>query len=1067
MKVKRHTKLDDKNDATLNTEEIDHCENVNERAIAGKRKANNDEVIPKKKEKFNKDLYAAPTVEELNQLRETENLFHSNLFRLQIEEVLSQVKVKDKYKKLFDAWFVKFKEYIESIEETEECPLTEEESLHKLEAVVPITNIPEQRKGTYCFKKPSSVSVVGSYALGTVIGPQVSVDVSVEMPSSLFQKLDYQNYRYIRKRAIYLTFIASKIREDLAKSVKFVHDGENRRPYLKLIPAGSLGKKYTIFVKITAHENSFKLGRFHPMKNGVRPSWIFNEGTQDESLIPTPKYNTLILYDLVASETNYRNSKLLREYPSIRDGIILLKIWLTQRCMTDGYDGFNGHVLTMYVLYLLHTRKLSTFMSSYQIIRNVFNSLANSDWCHDGITMCQDDGITTRILEYHKYFDCVFLDATGYHNIAANISTETFNWVKNQADIAIKCLDNAHTDSFQILFMRKIPFHQAFDNIIRFHDTVALESIVDEKSPYMDKVDFGTNKRSQAVKLLVLVLKKGLGKRVSLITVLPSNRTEWEVTEEPPKTMGFIFIGLQLNPEFCFNIVEKGPPANLPEIKITKFQYGTGEEATIRLIHVFNSLEKELTSLTDLPLTISGIQGSSAVLRYTDVFPPLATVHLPEKNLEARENCYIFRDATLNRLPKLVPCIEASIQLSSSGKWPDEIEAVRKVKTAFHIQIAECLRKNNQLKTQAGPHYVDVLKEGYVFRLTVAHQKEINLLKQQIDEDGVIKYRDNKQSIELEKKLFHLPKITGALHGLHSQEPSFGPTCCLAKRWLSSQLLDNSHIPDIVVELLVASMYLIPEPYRPAQHPQVAFLRLLETFARNNWSTDPVIVNFNNEMTRDEIVTVENIFRTSRESLPALFISTPYDHQNSIWTSKGPNQLILNRMASLARESLKIIDTQIESYTGLKWKPMFQPPLSEYDCLIHLKPSMCPRRFQAIELESDHPVIDWHTYKYHHQQKIPIVNFDPVQYFLTDLRIGYDKYALFFHDTYGGTTIGVLLRPDSLDRKDFKVSNVDCRILDDSGKLLLNVSTMIEDFYILGRGLVDSIDVQSKKVSMN
>lgn len=47
----------------------------------------------------------------------------------------------------------------------------------------------------------------------------------------------------------------------------------------------------------------------------------------------------------------------------------------------------------------------------------------------------------------------------------------------------------------------------------------------------------------------------------------------------------------------------------------------------------------------------------------------------------------------------------------------------------------------------------------------VAHQKEIALLKQQVGDDGVIKYRENNESIELEKKLFHLPKLTSALHG--------------------------------------------------------------------------------------------------------------------------------------------------------------------------------------------------------------------------------------------------------------------------------------------------------------
>ena len=88
---------------------------------------------------------------------------------------------------------------------------------------------------------------------------------------------------------------------------------------------------------------------------------------------------------------------------------------------------------------------------------------------------------------------------------------------------------------------------------------------------------------------------------------------------------------------------------------------------------------------------------------------------------------------------------------------------------------------------------------------------------------------------------------------LHCQQPSFGPACCLAKRWLSSQLIDDFNFPEIAVELLLASLFLTPDPYKPAQMPQVAFLRLLEFFARCHWSSDPVIVNFNNEMTRKPI----------------------------------------------------------------------------------------------------------------------------------------------------------------------------------------------------------------------
>lgn len=86
--------------------------------------------------------------------------------------------------------------------------------------------------------------------------------------------------------------------------------------------------------------------------------------------------------------------------------------------------------------------------------------------------------------------------------------------------------------------------------------------------------------------------------------------------------------------------------------------------------------------------------------------------------------------------------------------------------------------------------------------------------------------------------------------------------------------------------------------------------------------------------------------------------------------------------------------------------------------------------------------------------------------FLFHFQEGYGNYALFFHDTYGGTAIGVLFKPTILERKDFKVLDANCRKLDTDGKLILNISTMIEDFYILGRGIIRTIDIPNKRLSL-
>lgn len=71
-----------------------------------------------------------------------------------------------------------------------------------------------------------------------------------------------------------------------------------------------------------------------------------------------------------------------------------------------------------------------------------------------------------RVFSYQKYYDCVFLDSTGYHNIAAHVTKATFSWVQREAELSLNHLDSAHADSFQSLFMRKVLFYRAFDHLI-------------------------------------------------------------------------------------------------------------------------------------------------------------------------------------------------------------------------------------------------------------------------------------------------------------------------------------------------------------------------------------------------------------------------------------------------------------------------------------------------------------------------------------------------------------------------------------------------------------------------
>lgn len=66
---------------------------------------------------------------------------------------------------------------------------------------------------------------------------------------------------------------------------------------------------------------------------------------------------------------------VLQPHKNIKDGIILLKVWLRQRELSSGLCDFNGFVITALVVYLFQIRKINSFMSSYQVFRTVLNYL--------------------------------------------------------------------------------------------------------------------------------------------------------------------------------------------------------------------------------------------------------------------------------------------------------------------------------------------------------------------------------------------------------------------------------------------------------------------------------------------------------------------------------------------------------------------------------------------------------------------------------------------------------------------------------------------------------------------
>lgn len=368
--------------------------------------------------------FKQPTAEEINELRETENNFHSNLFRLQIQEMLKEIKMKPKIENFIDEWTENFQEFVMSLQDQKSKHDSEELAWFKTSKVkLPIILECNLKPLQFQFLKPKTEpKLIGSAANNTLLGSKLVVDILVEMPAECFKKDEYLNLAYEKKRALYLCYLTDQLlkskEESLKSHLKFAYlRNHPYRPVLEATPFGDMGKKISFRVLIVPEESTFKMNRFVPWTSNIRGS-LFGEKAEDDSVpLATPHYNANLLSDLTANSTNTLIQDVFEENKSFQEGLILLKIWLRQRNLDNGYFGWSSHLMTMFIVYLYKKKRLNLTMSSYQVARNVWNHLAISEWHKEGrgITMCEETDLPNQptLEQMHTYFDVVFVDHTG------------------------------------------------------------------------------------------------------------------------------------------------------------------------------------------------------------------------------------------------------------------------------------------------------------------------------------------------------------------------------------------------------------------------------------------------------------------------------------------------------------------------------------------------------------------------------------------------------------------------------------------------------------------------------
>lgn len=340
------------------------------------------------------------------------------------------------------------------------------------------------------------------------------------------------------------------------------------------------------------------------------------------------------------------------------------------------------------------------------------------------------------------------------------------------------------------------------------------------------------------------------------------------------------------------------------------------------VLEAYEALSKELKGLSDLPLAVSAIQPSTPGLRYSTIFTPAP------RRLKGFER---FPDST-----KFIDVHEILLTLEGSGRWPEDLEGVQKIKAAFLSKIAEGLsslqtvyKAEVAFDLEARPIDDNVSLEvltatGFAFRARIFYERSLLLLKNRETKlGGSPSSTESASSLDVYQERFvHGRRHHAALSSLQHHFTSYSPTVRLVKRWLSAHML-SAYFPPELVELIAASVFIDPASmYDVPQSGATGFARVMETLASWKWRDEPLLValySFSVSTTAGKRPVVAKAtrdaatraFEARRLADPAVnefawVVCTEQDPQGKVW-GRRTGKVAAGRVKGLARATLKTL----------------------------------------------------------------------------------------------------------------------------------------------------------------
>lgn len=862
--------------------------------------------------------HGAPTRAQLNAqeiqvARETSELFKSNIFKMQIDELLGELKLEDKRTAVLDRTLFKLHGILQEVEPVVGLDLARAEKQFANGSItIPFPDPRPARdvKYTFGFESPASINVVGSYNMKTAVKqPEgTGVDLLVEMPRSLFQEKDYLNYRYFHKRAFYVACVARHLskHKDLALQVNFSYPaGDQLRPILRLTFEEKKMSKFYINILFGVDSGVFPLRKLGPDRNSVR------HADEESKAAPTPRYNASVLADVMYTPALALLKTCASECEGFLDACKLGRLWLRQRGITASSDcgGFGHFEWAMLMAALLQgggesgSKVLMQGYSSYQMFKGTVSFLAKHDWSKEGISFSVNRAHSSKP---DKSAAGMLYDPELRFNVFWKVPQWSLQLVSYEAKIATDLLTDVVVDRFETIFMKNVT-----NPYLRYDMYFEVSMPDDSPSSTRDSLKYASA-LGAAQEKCYRVLRRALEKRVRLVsfhvvsgpTVFPLNR------RRDRRKLSQFTVGLVLDADHAEELVTFGPTAEEtqaseqfqafwgPKSDLRRFQDGTIREAVVwshsarkpvvRSIveyilsrHMrgfaiqFDKRIDNVLARLRLQIKVTGHESRSVTsqqlfqLKYS-AFQQLSTKLQELKTLPLRIKSLLAASPSLRNSSMDEPCpydfggddsvATCVVEFETSNRWPDDAAAAELTKAAFLLQVAnelESLGENEKYVTKVG---MDPLTGNVTepietpFLLVQTPQGFTFKLRVATDRDEILLSRilpqHKEDDINSYKQVYRFSTAHSRLvRTLCLRFVFLSPTIRLLKEWFHCQLL-GSYITPELIELLAMKPFLDSAPYEPPSSPTTAFFRVLEFIAGWDWRSDPLILDV--EKAQDE-----------------------------------------------------------------------------------------------------------------------------------------------------------------------------------------------------------------------